>query len=66
MRSNLQSTTSTERPLTQAERTAASDRAMLAAAIDLIIEKGIEKTTLVANSWSPNWSPKYFLKTLLP
>jgi AcrR family transcriptional regulator len=48
MRSNLQSTTSTERPLTQAERTAASDRAMLAAAIDLIIEKGIEKTTLVA------------------
>ena len=62
MRSNLQSTTSTERPLTQAERTAASDRAMLAAAIDLIIEKGIAKTTLVANSWSP----KYFLKTLLP
>ncbi|MGY8796185.1 MAG: TetR/AcrR family transcriptional regulator [Woeseiales bacterium] len=48
MRSNLQSTTSTERSLTQAERTAASDRAMLAAAIDLILEKGIEKTTLVA------------------
>ena len=32
--------------LTQAERTAISDRAMLNAAIDLILEHGIEKTTL--------------------
>ena len=32
--------------LTQAERTAISDRAMLAAAIELILEHGIEKTTL--------------------
>jgi AcrR family transcriptional regulator len=32
--------------LTQAERTAISDRAMLNAAIDLVIEHGTEKTTL--------------------
>ena len=32
--------------LTQAERTAISDRAMLDAAIDLVLENGIEKTTL--------------------
>ncbi len=36
----------TSQPLTQAERTAISDRAMLAAAIELILELGIEKTTL--------------------
>lgn len=36
------------RSLTQAERTALSDRAMLDAALDLIIEHGIEKTTLAA------------------
>jgi len=33
---------------TQAERTAISDRAMLAAAIDLILEHGTDKTTLAA------------------
>lgn len=33
-------------PLTQAERTAISDRAMLDAAIELILKHGIEKTTL--------------------
>ncbi|MEM7611881.1 MAG: TetR/AcrR family transcriptional regulator [Pseudomonadota bacterium] len=33
---------------TQAERTAASDRAMLAAAIELILERGTEGTTLQA------------------
>ncbi|MGI9203614.1 MAG: TetR/AcrR family transcriptional regulator [Woeseiaceae bacterium] len=36
------------RTLTQAERTAISDRAMLDAAIDLILKTGIEKTTLAA------------------
>lgn len=36
----------TSQALTQAERTAISDRAMLDAAIDLILEHGIEKTTL--------------------
>jgi len=35
-------------PRTQAERSAQSDRAMLAAAIDLILEHGTEKTTLAA------------------
>lgn len=35
-------------PLTQAERTAISDKAMLDAAIDLILERGTEKTTLQA------------------
>jgi len=34
--------------LTQAERTAISDKAMLAAAIDLILEHGTDKTTLAA------------------
>jgi AcrR family transcriptional regulator len=34
--------------LTQAERTAISDQAMLAAAIELILERGTEKTTLQA------------------
>ena len=33
---------------TQAERTAISDRAMIAAAIDLILEHGTDKTTLAA------------------
>jgi len=33
---------------TQAERTAISDRAMLDAAIDLILEHGTDKTTLAA------------------
>lgn len=33
-------------PLTQAERTAISDRAMLDAAIELVLEHGTEKTTL--------------------
>ncbi len=37
-----------DRPLTQAERTAISDRAMLDAAIELILKTGIEKTTLAA------------------
>jgi len=46
--SNLHSIASPERPLTQAERTAASDRAMLDAAIELILENGIENTTLAA------------------
>lgn len=35
-------------PLTQAERTAISDQAMLEAAIDLILEHGTDKTTLQA------------------
>jgi AcrR family transcriptional regulator len=34
--------------LTQAERTAISDRAMLDAAIELILDHGVEKTTLAA------------------
>ena len=34
--------------LTQAERTAISDRAMLAAATELLLERGVEKTTLAA------------------
>jgi len=39
-------TSPTPQPLTQAERTAISDRAMLDAAIELILEHGLEKTTL--------------------
>ena len=35
-------------PRTQAERTAISDKAMLDAAIDLILERGTDKTTLAA------------------
>ncbi len=35
-------------PLTQAERTAISDKAMLEAAVDLILERGTDKTTLQA------------------
>ena len=38
----------TEPPLTQAERTALSDQRMLAAAVDLIVERGPDKTTLRA------------------
>jgi len=39
-------TAPTTQSLTQAERTAISDRAMLDAAVELILEHGIEKTTL--------------------
>jgi len=35
-------------PLTQAERTALSDKAMIEAAIELILERGTDKTTLAA------------------
>lgn len=35
-------------PLTQAERSAISDRAMIDAAIELILERGTDKTTLAA------------------
>jgi AcrR family transcriptional regulator len=38
----------TSQSLTQAERTAISDKAMLEAAIDLILERGTDKTTLAA------------------
>lgn len=38
----------TAQPRTQAERTATSDRAMVDAAIDLILERGTEKATLAA------------------
>jgi AcrR family transcriptional regulator len=41
-------TSAGDRPLTQAERSAISDRAMLDAAIELILRHGIEKTTLAA------------------
>jgi len=41
-------TYSTKTALTQAERSAISDRAMIDAAIELILEKGTEKTTLAA------------------
>jgi AcrR family transcriptional regulator len=39
---------SSPEPLTQAERTAISDRAMIEAAIELILEYGTDKTTLAA------------------
>ena len=39
---------SESQPLTQAERTAISDKAMLEAAVELILERGTEKTTLQA------------------
>lgn len=42
------STDPTKQVLTQGERTAISDRAMIDAAIDLILENGTEKTTLAA------------------
>jgi AcrR family transcriptional regulator len=40
--------TTNGQPLTQAERTAISDKAMIRAAVDLILEHGTEKTTLQA------------------
>lgn len=40
--------TDSDGPRTQAERTALSDRAMLNAAVELILERGTEKTTLQA------------------
>lgn len=48
MTPNPQVTAPSERTLTQAERTAISDRAMLDAAIELILEHGTDKTTLAA------------------
>lgn len=39
---------SESQPLTQAERTAISDKAMLEAAVELILERGTDKTTLQA------------------
>lgn len=48
MVTNSESLAHVERSLTQAERTAISDRAMLDAAIELILMHGIEKTTLAA------------------
>lgn len=48
MSTDLQRTSSASRTLTQAERTAISDRAMLDAAIELILERGTDKTTLAA------------------
>lgn len=39
---------SSETPLTQAERTALSDQCLFAAAVNLIVERGPEKTTLKA------------------
>lgn len=46
MPNDLQRATDACQSLTQAERTAISDRAMLDAAIELILEYGTEKTTL--------------------
>jgi len=43
-----QSIASNSRTLTQSERTAISDRAMLDAAVELILEHGTDKTTLAA------------------
>ena len=48
MSTDPDSTASNSRTLTQAERTAISDRAMLDAAIELILEHGTDKTTLAA------------------
>ena len=45
--------------LTQAERTAISDRAMLNAAIDLVIEHGTEKTTLAMIGEKAGYSPAF-------
>jgi AcrR family transcriptional regulator len=45
---NPQDITTNGQPLTQAERTAISDKAMLDAAIELILEYGTDKTTLAA------------------
>lgn len=41
-------TAAESQPLTQAERTALSDKAMLEAAVELILERGTDKTTLAA------------------
>ena len=48
MSTDPQQTSSASRTLTQAERKAISDRAMLDAAIELILEHGTDKTTLAA------------------
>lgn len=48
MSADPQSIASNSRTLTQAERTAISDRAMLDAAVELILEHGTDKTTLAA------------------
>lgn len=48
MSTNPQDITTNGQPLTQAERTAISDKAMLDAAIELILEYGTYKTTLAA------------------
>lgn len=48
MSTDPQSIASNSRTLTQAERTAISDRAMLDAAVELILEHGTDKTTLAA------------------
>jgi AcrR family transcriptional regulator len=45
---SAESARSPAEPLTQAERTAISDRAMIEAAIELILEHGTDKTTLAA------------------
>ena len=44
----MPNTLSPSSSLTQAERTAISDRAMLDAAMDLLLEHGLERTTLAA------------------
>lgn len=46
MPAQIESMNSSSPTLTQAQRTAISDRAMINAAIELILEHGIEKTTL--------------------
>ena len=48
MSTDPQTISSTSRTLTHAERTAISDRAMLDAAVELILEHGTDKTTLAA------------------
>ena len=48
MSTDPQTNATTTRTLTQAQRTAISDRAMLDAAVELILEHGTDKTTLAA------------------
>lgn len=48
MSTDPQSSATSTRTLTQAQRTAISDRAMLDAAVELILEHGTDKTTLAA------------------
>lgn len=48
MSTNPQDITGNSQSLTQAERTAISDKAMLDAAIELVLEYGTDKTTLAA------------------